>query len=136
MKDPFRTSVDRTVSYRQGGSGNLAWNVLRWAKHANKNFNNQPFFRGNHRLAYNRGHAWCTFSEGPMRGFQFLGAQANALGPIHCLGGNGPVKAYDRGSGQWFYFNSDVDPIYDATNGTMSYGFIMRSSKGVITKGG
>ncbi len=143
IKDPFRSINDRTTSYRQGGThGNLQFNCMRWAKYASKSKNpamaGKPFFRAHHRNAYNNGHAWCTFSEGPMRGFQFLGAQTNALGPIHCLAvvGDGNMKAYDRGTGQWHYFNTLVDPIYDPTNGTMSYGLIIRSTKGVITKGG
>ncbi len=139
IKDPFRHAGDRMSGGPAGQSGLLIFNCLKWAKFIQKQLGDVPFFRRHHRDAYNKGHAWLTFSGGPMKGFQHLGSTMNSNGPIQCLaqqGIDGYIKAYDRSTGTWYIRNPAVDAIYDATNGTMSFGYIMRTTKGVITKGG
>jgi prepilin-type N-terminal cleavage/methylation domain-containing protein len=134
MRDPFRTGNDTMTSYRQNSEGLLDYMTTKWQKYLNSK-SNLPFWRNQQRNCFNYGYSWVFYSEGPMKGVIFTNwgrfNPVNAAGPLHCLGGNGIGFNY---GGIWI--NAIVDGIYDPTNGTMSFGHIMRTNKGITTKGG
>ena len=134
MRDPFRAGSDTMTSYRQIDGGLLDVMTTKWQKYLHTK-RGDAFWRNGQRNAYAYGYNWVIYSEGPMRGIVFtnLGRfnPINAAGPMHTLAGNGIGFQYGP-----IYMNAIVDGIYDPSNGTMSFGHIMRTNKGITSKGG
>jgi prepilin-type N-terminal cleavage/methylation domain-containing protein len=128
LTDPFRpVQGERTVSFQQGGSGFYAYDLMDWVAFQSKA--GSQFFRSHYERAFQKGHTWITFSEGPMKAAWWTGfgrtSPLNQVGAIHTIA-DAPSPLYVP----------RVDGIYDPTNGTMSFGYIIRTNKGVITVGG
>jgi prepilin-type N-terminal cleavage/methylation domain-containing protein len=80
-------------------------------------------------LIRNNGYQWSLTSRGPSMQSGFYRPKAMFGGPYE----NGDPKIWDP-----YEIGTDilVGGIYDATNGTVSYGQIIRTNKGVCKKGG
>ena len=129
-KDPF-TANNKMSHWSQ--ADHFWYDTMEWVKFDVNNANFPAGFTSvrSHK-AYGFGYTWVIASAGPV---PFFGLDrltgVTTLHPIACLAGiHTVVPAYNIDL--WH----EVDDLYDPTNGTASTGWIMRTDKGITTRGG